>query len=158
MTLRYRPITQLRLASPSLNSAAGLHPASAIPSVALPVRSSSPIMCCHTIDGWILLGQWELVREVADYVIPGRPLPEHVLVALNACASNDPAFEARYQARMTLRYVGRRPRWVVLVASTCSGCSSEATARMPPARPTSKIWLSSSTGRLRSRARGSAGS
>ncbi|MBP1468326.1 plasmid pRiA4b ORF-3 family protein [Candidatus Chloroploca sp. M-50] len=40
------------------------------------------------------------------YAIPRRPLPEHVLVALNACASNDPAFEVRYQARMTLRYVG----------------------------------------------------
>lgn len=40
------------------------------------------------------------------YAIPKRPLPEHVLAALNACASDDPAFEARYQARMTLRYVG----------------------------------------------------
>jgi hypothetical protein len=26
--------------------------------------------------------------------------------ALSACATSDPAFEARYQARMTLRYVG----------------------------------------------------
>ncbi len=40
------------------------------------------------------------------YAIPERPLPDHVLAALNACATSDPAFEARYQARMTLRYLG----------------------------------------------------
>ncbi len=40
------------------------------------------------------------------YAIPQRPLPENVLAALTACATADPVFEARYQARMTLRYVG----------------------------------------------------
>jgi hypothetical protein len=66
------------------------------------------------------------------YAIPGRSLPEHVLAALNACASNDPAFEARYHARMTLRYVGvpasvDSPGGVYLFRVQLRGDSSGAT-------------------------------
>ena len=39
------------------------------------------------------------------YAIPNRPIPDHVVEVLTTCATADPVFEARYQARMTLRYL-----------------------------------------------------